>query len=75
MLVVLYLVMAAGALFVAFRLEHWFLKGVGWTVLALFAALTAEIVGEGIFEVHKAFDYGTYREEWERANRSDSNKA
>jgi hypothetical protein len=70
--VLLYLVVAVGALLVAFRLEQWLLKGVGWTALALLAAVAAEIVGEGIFEMHKVFDYGKYREEWEQANRSSS---
>jgi hypothetical protein len=68
-LVLLYLVVVVGALLVAFRLEQWLLKGVGWAVLAILAAVVAEIVGDGIFEIHKIFDYGEYREEWEQANR------
>jgi len=70
MLALLYLVVAVGALLAAFRLERQFLKGVGWTALALLVAVSAEIVGGGIFEIHKIFDYGKYREEWERANGS-----
>jgi hypothetical protein len=69
-LVLLYLVLAVSALLAAFKLEQRLLKGVGWTVLVLLAAVAAEIVGEGIFEIHKAFDYGKYRQEWEQANRS-----
>jgi hypothetical protein len=69
--VLLYLVVAIGVLLAAFRLEQLLLKGVGWAALAVLAAVVAEIVGGGIFEIHKIFDYGKYREEWEQANPSD----
>lgn len=72
-LVLLYLVAALAALLAAFKLEQRLLKGVGWGVLALLAAVVAETVGEGIFEIHRAFDYGKYREEWEQANHPGSN--
>jgi hypothetical protein len=67
----LYLLVAVGALLAAFRLEQWLSKGVGWAVLALLAAVAAEVVGGGILEIHKVFDYRKHREEWERANRSE----
>jgi hypothetical protein len=46
------------------------LEGVGWAILAVLAGLALEVIGEGIFEIHKAFDHAGYRKEWELANGS-----
>jgi membrane protein required for beta-lactamase induction len=73
LVVFVYLLVVVGLLLVALKIEKWFLKGVGFTVLALVAAVALELVGDGLFGIRKAFDYGAYREEWEQANeRRDS---
>jgi hypothetical protein len=69
-LVVLFLALLAGALYFAIHFEKWFFKGIGFAVLAVVAAIFVEVLGQGVFEIRRAFDYGRYREEWERANPS-----
>jgi hypothetical protein len=68
LLFLLYLVVTVVAFFVAFRFERWLLKGIGFTILALLAAVAFEVIGEGLLGIHKAFDYRKHREEWELAN-------
>jgi hypothetical protein len=67
-LVLLYLVAVAAALLGLLMLEGLFLQGIGVTILAILAAIAFEMFADGVFEVHKAFDYAEYRREWELAN-------
>lgn len=72
-----YLVLLAAALFAAISLEQWLFTGLGVTALAVLAAIAVEVIGEGLFEIPKAFSYRRYRDQWERANPppSDSTRA
>jgi len=67
-LVLFYLAAVAAALFGLLALEGLFLQGIAVTILAILAAIAFEMFADGVFEVHKTFDYAKYRQEWELAN-------
>jgi hypothetical protein len=71
-LVLLYLALLGVALYGAIHLENLFFKGIGLALLALLAAVVVEVLGEGLFYLRKTFDYGRYRQEWERANEPEN---
>ena len=67
-IVLAYLLILAVAIVGTFVVEKLIFMGIGFALLAITAAIALEVLGEGLFELKRAFDYKGYRENWEQAN-------
>lgn len=70
-----YLLVLALAIAGAIVLEQLIFMGIGFALLAVAGAIAVEVLGEGLFELKRAFDYSAYRQSWDRANSSGEHLA